>query len=214
LHAAAQWVLERSRSLRFLLEPPRVAIVGPTNAGKSTLANTLLGRQMAITSSIAGTTRDWVDAETTFVADDVQVAVTLVDTAGVRETADQLERESIKRTLQQADDADVIVLLMDGSRPQTAADKTLLQRYPRSILTINKSDLGEPSDKGLRISAKTGAGLDALMLAVLARLDLAKIRTDEPFAFTMRQRDVLAALSLAEDVPRAISLLDAIVAAY
>jgi len=220
LHAAAQWVLERSRSLRFLIEGggPRVAIVGPVNAGKSTLANMLLGRQVAITSAVAGTTRDWVDAETVFVADDMQVAVTLVDTAGVRETADMLECESIKRTHQQANDADVIVLLMDGSCPQTAEDRALLQRYLRSVVAINKSDLlispspPLPLSQAISISARTGDGLDALMRTVLARLDLVEIRPDEPFAFTRRQCDILTALSLTENTPQAISLLDAMMA--
>jgi len=211
LHAAAQWLLERSHALNFLLNPPRVAIVGPPNAGKSTLANALLGRQVAITSTIAGTTRDWVDATATFVTGEVQLAVTLIDTAGVRETSDTLELESISRTHQQAHNADVIVLLMDGSRPQTTQDRTLLERYPRSVIAINKCDLsvpGPPPSAGdLRVSAKTGAGLNELMHTLLAKLDLAEVRADEPFAFSERQRDILAALSIAQDTPQALSLL-------
>ena len=123
----------------------RVAIMGPPNAGKSTLANALLGRAVSITSEQAGTTRDWVDAQAVLVAGDgalaVHVPVVLVDTAGVRNTPDELERESIRRAHHQAAAADVLVLLLDGTRAVSAEETELLERYDRAVVAVNKMDV-------------------------------------------------------------------------
>jgi tRNA U34 5-carboxymethylaminomethyl modifying GTPase MnmE/TrmE len=80
----AQWMLVRQNTLRHLTIPPRVAIVGPPNAGKSTLANILIGRRRSITSDQPGTTRDWIDTAAQIGRSDMLIPVVLVDTAGVR----------------------------------------------------------------------------------------------------------------------------------
>jgi tRNA modification GTPase len=222
LHSAAQWLLYRSRSLRHLLEPARVAIIGPPNAGKSTLANALLGRPVSITSATAGTTRDWVDAHAIFAtpsASDstpVQAPVILVDTAGVRDTHDALEQTSIARTHHQAAAADVVILLFDATREPSPRDLSLLEAYRDRPLVpaANKIDaLPGPlppayaSLRALPLSAKTHQNLDALMTAVLAQLDLHSVG-NECFAFTSRQRMKLIELSTCDNSAACAALLD------
>ncbi len=211
--AAVQELLARSSTLMRLLIPARVAIIGPPNAGKSTLANALLGRPVAITSDIAGTTRDWVDAEAIFTytsapgAEQMEVPVTLVDTAGVRLPRDELELEAIFRTHTQATAADVLILLLDGSQTVTSEEQALVYQYANrnSIVVFNKSDLGEGAsvslpepDKDaplpqvpLHISAKLRSNLDALMGAVVRQLDLHGVDPGEPFVFAESQRELL-----------------------
>ena len=94
LYAAAIGRILADRSLDHLLHPPRVAIVGAPNVGKSTLANQLFAQERSITADLPGTTRDWVGE----IANIDGLAVTLVDTPGVRDTADAIEREAIDRS--------------------------------------------------------------------------------------------------------------------
>lgn len=129
-----------------------VAIVGATNAGKSTLLNALLGEERAIVSDIHGTTRDTI--EDTFVMDGV--ALRLIDTAGIRETADSIEALGIERSRQALSKASIIIEVLDATCPQpmdiTPADGQTL------ITVLNKSDLAKPSmaSDTLFISARKG----------------------------------------------------------
>jgi tRNA modification GTPase len=222
-HSAAQWLLTRSAHLAHLLTPARIALIGPPNAGKSTLANALLGRPFAITSDTPGTTRDWIDAATTFVHGDIHIPVTLVDTAGIRETPDALERESIARTRRQAGLADVVILVVD------AADEPLLEETfgPASrfspdsydLVALNKCDLlarlpAIPvAVPVIPLSARSHAHLPTLMSATLQQLDLADISADEPFAFAPRHTALLRALAFAADGEEALALLNTLLTA-
>lgn len=183
----------RAAAATRLLRGIRVAIVGPPNAGKSTLANRLVGHERVITSHVPGTTRDWV-AETAGVGG---WPVTLTDTAGLRATADPIEQEAIRRGLQVVRAADVVLVVLDGSRP--AADvlrdcdevsARLDAAMPR-IVVLNKSDLRPPPiaalPDALPLSAKTGDGLPDLQARLLDRLGLARLRDDLPTPFTARQ---------------------------
>jgi tRNA modification GTPase len=216
LHSAAQWLLDRSRTLRHLLTPPRIAIVGPPNAGKSTLANALLGRPVAITSNTPGTTRDWIDAPAIFTHGPTAIPVTLIDTAGIRPTIDPLEQTSITRTHEQAAQADIILLLFDASHPLSAEQLSLARNLPpaRTLLLANKLDAGQVGLQDLqhlntpllKISAKHSQGLDSLMTAVIIQLNLAAIDPAEPFAFTSRHIQLLEELAMT-DTPATPALL-------
>jgi tRNA modification GTPase len=219
-HSAVQWLQNRSLTLQKLLHPARIAIIGPPNAGKSTLANALLGRPAAITSDTPGTTRDWIDAPATVLHHHTPIPVTLIDTAGIRPTTDLLEQTSITRTHEQAAQADLILLLFDGSRPPSTEELQSGQSYPpsRTIAVANKADAGSAGLDDLhrlhptllQVSAKESLGLNPLMNAVIEKLDLALITPTEPFAFTPRQHHLLQQLAMTGNATAAALLLSAL----
>ncbi|MDJ0857494.1 MAG: tRNA uridine-5-carboxymethylaminomethyl(34) synthesis GTPase MnmE [Dinoroseobacter sp.] len=129
-----------------------VAILGAPNAGKSSLLNALAGREAAITSSIAGTTRDVIEVR----MDLGGVPVTLLDTAGLRETEDEIEQIGVERALSRADQADLsLVLTETGELPVE------LRETKVDLVVRTKCDLRAPKD-GLAISTVTGQGLQYL----------------------------------------------------
>jgi tRNA modification GTPase len=129
-----------------------VAIVGAPNAGKSTLLNQLAGREAAITSEIAGTTRDVIEVRMEISG----LPVTFLDTAGLRETDDRLEQAGIDRALSRAKSADLRLFLTDGS-PVTG-----LAPQGDDLVAIGKSDT-KISSEGLSVSGRTGAGVPELL---------------------------------------------------
>jgi tRNA modification GTPase len=145
---------ERGEKLR---EGLTIAILGAPNAGKSSLLNALAGREAAIVSARAGTTRDVVEVRLVLGG----VPVTLADTAGLREAADEIEAEGVRRALARAETADLRLLVFAADAAPDAA--TLALRGPDALVALNKADLGAGGvDGALAVSARTGLGLDAL----------------------------------------------------
>lgn len=135
-----------------------VAIVGPPNAGKSTLLNALAGRDAAITSEVAGTTRDVIEVR----MDLAGIPVTLLDTAGLRETNDAIEEQGVSRAIARANAADLRLFLFDES------EELMIAPWPEDIVRTPKVDLRP--DGALGVSGKTGEGLDALLAEIEAVL--------------------------------------------
>jgi len=138
-----------------------VAILGAPNAGKSSLLNALAGRDAAIVSARAGTTRDVVEVR----LDLAGVPVTLADTAGLREAADEIEQEGIRRARRRAEEADLVLAVFAADTPPDPA--TLAWVGPGAIVLANKADIAAPPAciggmAALAVSARTGAGLDRL----------------------------------------------------
>jgi tRNA modification GTPase len=138
-----------------------VAILGAPNAGKSSLLNALAGRDAAIVSARAGTTRDVVEVR----LDLAGVPVTLADTAGLREGADEIEQEGIRRARRRAEEADLVLAVFAADTPPDPA--TLAWVGPGAIVLANKVDIAAPPASiggmaALAVSARTGAGLDRL----------------------------------------------------
>ncbi|MCC6233781.1 MAG: tRNA uridine-5-carboxymethylaminomethyl(34) synthesis GTPase MnmE [Verrucomicrobiales bacterium] len=164
-------LLETAREGQVLRRGLRVAIVGRPNAGKSSLLNLLLGRDRAIVSPVAGTTRDTIEETANLRG----VPVVLVDTAGLRDVAEPLEREGIRRAREAAAAAELVLHVIDGSQPLADADRAFLEGAagPRRLLVINKVDLpggcgtAEAEVQGWRVSCETGDGLEALKDAIV-----------------------------------------------
>jgi tRNA modification GTPase len=209
-------LLGTARRGRMIREGATGVIVGRPNVGKSSVFNALVGADRAIVTEIAGTTRDLVSEQ----IDLEGLAITLVDTAGWRETGDRVEREGVVRAARARDVADLLLVVIDGSEAATAEDHALLAHTagrPR-IIVVNKSDLpaavdlaalcgatlsesrGQPPAargvrsgrvaetrlSGVRISAKTGAGLDELRCAIVRELTGAESLRDSPAISNLR----------------------------
>jgi tRNA modification GTPase len=177
------WVRDRLSLLsqsfeegRFFREGLRIAIVGRPNVGKSSLLNALLRRDRAIVTDTPGTTRDIIEEYLNLKG----LPVRIMDTAGIRETHEMAEREGVIRSLKAIDNADVAIAVIDRSVPLHREDREVLERIKnkKSIIALNKSDLpdttadpgtclGDYSRNILRISAKTGAGIDPLKDLIL-----------------------------------------------
>jgi tRNA modification GTPase len=162
---------ESARSVRLdrLLDPPRVVVVGPPNAGKSSLANALAGRRVSIESELAGTTRDF----TTVRLDLAGLLVEWFDTPGVRATEDPIEAEAIEIAAQAIAAADLVILL--SAPGQTWAEDGRATAAPR-LRVRSKADLDrvsldpEPAGADLAISVRSGEGIETLVDAVRERL--------------------------------------------
>ena len=173
-----------------------VAILGPPNAGKSSLLNRIARREAAITSPVAGTTRDIVE-----VAIDLGgYPVVLADTAGLRASDDVLEQEGLRRALRRAEEAEIRLFVFDARCP-AEADGASAWPGPDTILVANKIDLVaahcDLPNAALPISALTGEGIDALLSALGARV-VQNYRMEAPVLTRARHRQALeeAALSL------------------
>lgn len=171
--AAADHLIATARTGRVYREGVRLAIVGTPNAGKSSLLNRLLGANRAIVTEIPGTTRDTL--EETLNIEGIPFVVT--DTAGIRESHDPVERFGIERSRAALEAADVILHVIDASRPVADDDRAIARLIGErpSLLVANKSDLPAVADVAsfglapLAVSALTGTGLPELHFA-LARL--------------------------------------------
>jgi tRNA modification GTPase len=165
-----------------------VAIVGPPNAGKSSLLNRIAQREAAITSPIAGTTRDIIE-----VAIDLQgYPVVLADTAGLRDSGDEIEQEGKRRAVQRAEDAEIRLFVFDANHPAEAAGAAVWPG-PDTILVANKIDLTRWPDlpcTAIPISALTGEGVDALLTALGERV-AQSYRIEAPVLTRARHRQAL-----------------------
>ncbi len=194
-----------------------LTVIGKPNAGKSSLVNALAKRDVAIISEIAGTTRDVIEVR----LDLGGYLVTIADTAGLRDTQDAIESEGVRRALARAEAADLVILLQDG----TAANEA---EYANADLVVwNKADLPWPCPRtGLRLSLKTGEGLDALIAALTAKVaekldapaeapPITRARhrraLEEAAAALVRARSAAAPELLAEDVRLALRALGRII---
>jgi tRNA modification GTPase len=201
------------RAGKLLREGLKVALVGKPNVGKSSLFNALLGHDRAIVTEIAGTTRDQLREKFTI----NNIPISLIDTAGLRETTDQVESIGVERSRRAMADADLIVVVLDGSQELTAEDNEILasvegQNY---IIALNKLDLrvkepAAPAPAGapftISISAKTGAGLSDLESAIVAPFSTQDLDSSGFLISDARHHDLL--LRSQSEIENSIQLME------
>jgi tRNA modification GTPase len=211
LRSALDETFSKARQGSVLKSGLKVVIAGQPNVGKSSLLNRLAGEERAIVTAIPGTTRDSVRESITIEG----VPLDIVDTAGLRDTADEVERIGIERTWREIGEADVLLLVCDAREGLTPADEAILARMPARlarVLVFNKIDLaggaaGVEETEGatrVRLSAKTGAGLENLR-ALLLRL--AGWETDGEDVYLARERHLVALRAAAEHLAAASGAL-------
>ncbi|MDR1095828.1 MAG: tRNA modification GTPase [Spirochaetaceae bacterium] len=222
--ARLESLAETYRSQRLCGEGALVVIAGKPNAGKSSLFNLLLKEERAIVTPIPGTTRDYIEAT----LDIGGIPVRLADTAGLREDAEGIEAEGIRRSRALMDEADLVILVKDSgetesgpagtasaaggsplARGQSPRAEAVTARARPTVTVWNKIDLGGvrfPADNGVALSAKTGAGLPELLRAVSEALLGGQPPERGPALGTDRQR-ALVDLAIAA-IKEAVALAD------
>lgn len=199
----------------------RAAIVGRPNVGKSSLFNLLLGSERAIVTDIAGTTRDHLHERIVI----ENIPVSLIDTAGLRETSDTVESIGVERAKAVMADADIVIVILDSSEQTSDEDREILDSVKDStfIVALNKIDkvpstdidhivaaehsaLASMREKIVPISAKTGEGIDDLRHAIVAPFGIQEITAGGFLITDARHHDLL--IRATDDILNSIKLLD------
>jgi tRNA modification GTPase len=187
--SAIDQLLKTADEGQILRRGVRAAIVGRPNAGKSSLLNQLLGRDRAIVSPVPGTTRDTIE-ETANIRG---LPVVFIDTAGLRDSGDEIEQEGVRRSRQTVEKAELLLHVLDASEPLTPADTIYLKEFAgrRRVLVLNKCDLPRQVDFSpehtpqtqsrtsvIETSCLTGAGVEDLKSALKELVWSGEIRTE------------------------------------
>ena len=198
LHVKLEETLAVSQRRAGLMQGFRVSIIGKPNVGKSSLLNSLLNYSRAIVSDIAGTTRDTIEEQIKIGSHLIKI----VDTAGIREADDEIERIGMERTLESVHESDIVIALFDGSRIYDAQDRAIIELIHRFqdtkeiIVVINKSDLkqqfhtaelGEFSP--LQLSCKEN---NSALVAALQKIMDATNSSDEIMLISTRQVEAVS----------------------
>jgi tRNA modification GTPase len=193
-------LLVTAKESRLLKEGIAVTLVGRPNVGKSTLLNSLLGRERAIVTSTPGTTRDTIEE----FLDIDGLPVRLVDTAGIRNAKSLIDKESIRRTRASLSEADLILFVLDGSALLSGADMKIAKEVSKkkTFVVINKADLPMRIEHNkvartfpgniLNVSAKNGSGISDLKRAIVSLSRSGEILSPEPaFLANLRHQTML-----------------------
>ena len=181
------------RSGKILKEGIKTAIIGKPNAGKSSLLNKILKEERAIVSEIEGTTRDTIEEFITIKG----IPLKIIDTAGIRKTSDKIEEIGVKKALDIAKDAELVLVILDNSKDLTEEDKEILKlaESKNSIILLNKVDLKENNlenseelnklnKKIIKISAKNGNGIEELYNEIENMFQIKNLETDGEIIIT------------------------------
>jgi len=199
LHITMQDIIKSAQQGKLLREGIDIVLVGQPNVGKSSLLNQLLGEERAIVTEIAGTTRDSISTQILLRG----IPVHIVDTAGLRETDDLVEKMGIKKTWQSLEKAHIALFLVEAGKGITQYEKTILERLPsdtRKIWIFNKIDLLKSKSKFVEtpdgthvyLSAKTGDGIELLIDQIFDNTAVSSNIDDNQNIFMARNRHLEA----------------------
>ena len=194
----------------------KTAIIGKPNAGKSSLLNAILKEDRAIVTDIAGTTRDTIEEFVTING----IPLKLVDTAGIRTAADEVEKIGIEKSIKQAEESDLIIAIFDSSKELTKEDIEILDliKNKKSIILLNKSDLKSVltendekiksvSENIIKISALNKTGIDLLYKKISEMFNLNEINLDNDLLITnVRHKNIIT--KAVENVKKAVEALN------
>ena len=187
---------------KILKEGIKTAIIGKPNAGKSSLLNAILKEERAIVTDIAGTTRDTIEEFVTING----IPLKLVDTAGIREASDEVEKIGVEKSIKQAEEADLIIAIFDSSKELTEEDLEILKLIEnrQAIILLNKSDLNSviteederlknKSKNILKISALNKTGIEDLFEKISEMFNLNEINFDNDILITnIRHKNIIS----------------------
>ena len=172
-------ILEKSSGGKMIREGIKTVIVGKTNVGKSSLLNALLDEEKAIVSDIEGTTRDYIEGFLNIGG----ITLNLIDTAGIRESIDEVERIGVERSLSKLNEADLVLVLLDNSRKLTDLDLEILNKTEnkKRIVIMNKTDLSSENDykADIYMSINNNEGIDKLEDKILEILNLNEFNVND-----------------------------------
>ena len=162
---------------RIIKDGIRTVIIGKPNVGKSALMNRLAGYEKAIVTDIAGTTRDMIEENISLAG----IPIKLIDTAGIHDTSEEVEKIGVERSVKSIDGADLVLVILDGSKSIDDEDNLVIEKseFTKRIVIANKSDVGVVGDAekiaDVCISAKTGEGIDELTCLIKDMYKLGEI---------------------------------------
>ncbi len=215
IKADTEQILKDTQIAKLIIFGCTVVLLGPPNTGKSTLLNFLVGRQKAIVTDIAGTTRDWVSARCRI----GPLSVELIDTAGLAETLDgTIEKASQQKSIEMLEKASLVLLVLDSSQTDNQLDEPVLEKIAgkKIITALNKSDLPEKFDIGklpeslsntVKISAKFGDGIENLLEKIQIVCGVTGFDLKTAVCFTARQENLLKQLEKADSEQLAVSVI-------
>ena len=196
-------ILEKSfDNGKLIKEGIKTAIIGKPNAGKSSLLNAILKEDRAIVTEYEGTTRDTIEEFVNIEG----VPLKLIDTAGIRDAKDEVEKIGIKKSKEIANDADLVIAIFDSSKELTVEDEEILNiiKNKKSIILLNKADLNsvltendakfkEITENVIKISALNGVGLEKLYYLISTMFSLEEINVDNDVIVTnLRHKNLIS----------------------
>ncbi len=193
-------LIKEGQEGRYVKEGLKIAILGEPNVGKSSILNALLGEEKAIVTALPGTTRDIVEGELSIRG----IPVRLLDTAGLRDSEDVIERIGIEKSMKAKEEADLVLVVLDASKPLNEEEKALLESCDegKTIVCFNKSDkLSDKDGDKLYISALNGQ-VEPLREAIVEKIGLNDFSFSTPSLSNNRQLGLLKAIY--EDLTEAI----------
>ena len=175
-------IIKKSQDSKVIKEGIKVGIIGKPNVGKSSLLNSLLEEEKAIVTNVPGTTRDIVEG--TIILDNV--ILNIIDTAGIRESDDIVEKIGIEKSLTIINEADLVIFILNNNEKITAEEKELLEKLKdkKKIIVINKIDLENKLDKSIldnyiEISAKENIGIEKIKDEIKRLFNLGKLEASD-----------------------------------